>query len=382
MKKVTILALHLGFGGVEKSIASLANMLYKTKQYNVEIISVYKLYDKPSFEIASGVSITYLLDYGPNRKEFKEAILSKNIFKIFKEGIKGIKLLTLKYLKTKKAIKNINSDYIITTRYLHNKMVGKYANKNIIKIAEEHNNKLYDKKYTTNVIKSLKNIDYFAPVSKQLTQFYTSKLIKYNNHHTKVVYIPNSIGDVPVIESSSKNHNIISVGRLEKEKGMEDLVRMFAQILKDKKYADWTLSIIGDGSEMKNLKDLASSLNVQDKVIFTGFLEKASLEQEYIQSSIYVMLSYNESFGLVLVEAGSYAVPVLAYESAKGPQEIIQDGVNGYLIDGRNEDLMKSKLCQLMDNETLRYNMGQAGKKMALEYTNDEVTRKWVELLK
>ena len=59
MKKITILALHLGYGGVEKSIASVSNIL--VEKYDVEIISVYKLYDEPVFEIDKRVKITYLL---------------------------------------------------------------------------------------------------------------------------------------------------------------------------------------------------------------------------------------------------------------------------------------------------------------------------------
>ena len=59
LKKVTILALHLGFGGVEKSIASICNIL--ANKYDVEVISVYKLYEKPAFFIDDRVKITYLL---------------------------------------------------------------------------------------------------------------------------------------------------------------------------------------------------------------------------------------------------------------------------------------------------------------------------------
>lgn len=66
MKKITILALHLGTGGAEKAIASLANIL--SEQNEVEIISTYKTTEKPAFDINSKVKITYLLgDLRPNR---------------------------------------------------------------------------------------------------------------------------------------------------------------------------------------------------------------------------------------------------------------------------------------------------------------------------
>ncbi|HHW68900.1 MAG TPA: glycosyltransferase family 4 protein, partial [Tenericutes bacterium] len=100
MKKITIMALHLGYGGIEKAISSLANGL--SKNYKVEIVCVYKLYNKPAFLIDDKVDIKYLLNYGPNKKEIKEAIKSKNILKIVYEISKGFKTL---YLRKKLMIK-------------------------------------------------------------------------------------------------------------------------------------------------------------------------------------------------------------------------------------------------------------------------------------
>ena len=82
MKKITILALHLSTGGVEMAIANLSNIL--VKKYDVEIISTYRITDKPAFKIDERVKIKYLMtDLKPNPEEFKSAIKSKNILKIF-----------------------------------------------------------------------------------------------------------------------------------------------------------------------------------------------------------------------------------------------------------------------------------------------------------
>ena len=82
--KVTILALHLGYGGVEKSISSLSNILID--KYDVEIISVYKLYDKPAFYIDDRIKIKYLLEseLSPNKKEFNKSCASfvKSLYRI------------------------------------------------------------------------------------------------------------------------------------------------------------------------------------------------------------------------------------------------------------------------------------------------------------
>ena len=75
-KKIAILSLHLGYGGVEKAITSLANSLAKTNKYEIEIVSIYKLYEKPVFDINENVKVTYLLssNLSPNRKEWAEAL--------------------------------------------------------------------------------------------------------------------------------------------------------------------------------------------------------------------------------------------------------------------------------------------------------------------
>ena len=82
MKKISILSLHLGFGGIEKSVAALANIL--CTKYEVEIACTYKLYDNSSFYIDPKVKIKYLTDVVPNKKELKDAIKKKNIISIFK----------------------------------------------------------------------------------------------------------------------------------------------------------------------------------------------------------------------------------------------------------------------------------------------------------
>ncbi len=160
MKKITILALHLGYGGVEKAIATLSNIL--VDKYDVEIISVYRLYDEPAFYIDNRVKITYLLDsaLSPNKKEFKEALNLKNPIKIFKEGFKSTKILILKKNKMIEAIKKINSGIIISTRIEHNQLLSKFKNENIITIAQEHTHHNNDEQYISDLVNSCRNINY------------------------------------------------------------------------------------------------------------------------------------------------------------------------------------------------------------------------------
>ena len=130
MKKISILSLHLGYGGIEKCISALANAL--VNNYDVEILCVYNLYDKSVYDIDKKVKIKYLTDVVPNKNDFKLALKHKNIFKIIKEGIKSVKVLYLKKKCSIKAIKECNSDIIISTRDYFNKLSGKYAKQEVI----------------------------------------------------------------------------------------------------------------------------------------------------------------------------------------------------------------------------------------------------------
>ena len=208
MKKITILALHLNFGGVEKYISSLCKML--EEDYQIEIISTYKVLDKPAFNFSDKIKIKYLINDKPYKQEFKDSIKNKKIIPTIKYLFKNIYILMLKNIKNISAIKNIDSDIIITTRSFHNKLVWKYAKKNIVKIATEHNYHNNNNKYINNLVKSLKNLDYLIVVSKELQKFYQDKI-----GNTKCIYIPNVIDNIYDKPKFNTNHNLISVGRLE-----------------------------------------------------------------------------------------------------------------------------------------------------------------------
>ena len=336
--KVTIYALHLGYGGVEKNICEKANIL--SNIYDVEIISLYKLYDKPAFIVNPKVKIKYLTNVKPNRNEFKNAVKSKNIKSILKEGFYAVKVLYLKNSLITKSMIECNSKIIISTRAYFSLKLIKNNEYNNIKIAEEHIYHNNNSKYIKKLGFILKYVDYLMPSSDYLTDYYKSIYSKYD-YKIKTNKMPieraNKLCDL-------KKKNIISVGRLSKEKGFADLIEIFSNIESE----DWTLTIVGDGDEKENLEALIKDNNLEGKVILTGFLNKEELYKLYENSSLYVMTSFEESFGLVLVEASSFGLPLIAFDSAIGAKEIIQE--NGILVSNRDKSIMIKKIKKLMND--------------------------------
>ena len=371
-KKVTIFALHLGYGGVEKYLSSLCKML--KEDYEIEIVSTYKVLDKPAFEIPSKVKITYLINNKPNKEEFKNAVKNKQIIKIFIEGFKSLKILYLKRSRNIKAIRNTYSDYIITTRTFHNNLVGYYGYYDITKIATEHNFHNDDKKYIRSVVNSLKGFDYFAVVSNNLKEFYENKIGK-----TKCVYIPNVIDSLPSKKSDLKGNNIITIGRLSEEKGQKDLIDV-VNIVKEE-ISDIKLYLVGDGPLKENLEEYARELDLTKNIIFTGFLDKKGKEKYIMDSSIFVLPSYTESFGLVLIEAMSYGLPCIAFDSSDGAKELLKDDI-GVLIENRDKNLMAKEIINLINNKQKLNEYSKKEYKYCQRYLLSNVKNEWLNLLK
>lgn len=369
MSKITFIVLHLGFGGVEKAIANQANIL--CRHHEVEIISAYKLYDQPPFFIDPSVKVTYLMtDLKPNANEFKAAVHSLNPIRIFKEALIAIRVLRGRVSLMRKAISKCNTDVLISSRILYNGLLKYRPNPSIITIAQEHRHHDNDAKYITKLCDSVKNLDYFMPVSNELTQFYQGRL---NGNHVQCVYIPHNIDCWPQEVSPLTSKSIISVGRLSPEKGFVDLVKAFA--LFHQTHPDWDLHIVGDGDQRHAIEQKISNLNLKDYVKLHGYLAKEGVNELLHSSSIYAMASLSESFGIVLIEAQSHGLPCVAYNSARGATEIITNDVDGFLVPGRNPVIFAERLGTLADNIDLRHRLGSAGRQNSYAYNEDNVSQ-------
>ncbi len=373
MKKITILCLHLGYGGIEVAISNLANMLIDN--YDIEIVSNYNIYGKPFYKLDNRIKIKYLYNGGPNKKEFKSALKKLNIFKVIKEGFKSIKILYLKKKLMINYIEECDSDLIISTRVEITELLNKYYKGNGILISQEHAHHNNNQKYIDRVIKSLTNIDYFMPVSRKLTKFYEKKV----EGKTKVLYSPLCVDYIPERESKKENKNIVSIGRLSHEKGFLDLIDVFSLINKEDN--ECILHIIGDGEEKTKIEEKINELNLKDNVILYGYKDKEFIREKLNDMSLYLMTSYEESFGLVLLEAAAFGIPAIAFSSAEGATEIIKDDVSGYIVNNRNKEEMKEKALELLNDKQKLALFGHEARLNAEDYSYDSVKEKWLSII-
>ena len=370
MKKVTMLALHLNYGGIERFITNLANSI--SDNYDVEIVSTYKLLNKPFFNLNDNITVKYLItDLNPNKNLIKKYMKEIRFIKLIKELVTSVKILHYKKSRMINYIKNCDSDIIISTRDIHNKWLGKYGKDSVLKIGSEHND-IDSLKYVKSIANTAKNLDYFVVVSKKMVNDYK----KYLN--IPVIYIPNSIEELPNSFSKLNTNNIISVGRLESVKGYVDLIDIMNIVLK--KNHNIILNIAGDGSQYELLKNKVNDLGLQNNIKLLGYKNSNELSKLYNESSVYVMTSFSESFGIVLLEAQSHKLPCTAFDSAAGAKELIHNDIDGYLIKNRDKEEMANKIIDLINDKDKRVELGENALDNSKKYLSNNIKQKWVDI--
>ena len=366
MRKVSILTLSLGYGGIEKSAVSLANLL--SKNNDVTIVSAYEI-DKPVYDIERSVKILYLKkDLKPNDK-VKESFRRHKYITYIKELLCERKVQRQKKKLMIDYIKKTDSDVIISTRNLYNLWLCKYGKKNVKKIGLDQHD-FTDNKYVKKVLKYSKNLDYFVTVSEEQTSFYK----QYFND--KVVYIPNFL-EHSTFTSPLTEKRILFVGVLSKEKGIYDLIDVFKKV--NQKHQDWVLDIVGGGTEYNNLLKKIEKENLN--INLHGFKSQNYVERLYLNTSIYVMTSSKEVFNYTMLEAFSYGIPCVAFDRSIGCKSIISDNYDGYLVKYSDKDKMVRRINELIENRNRRIVMGRNACKKLLKYNKNEIKEKWEEII-
>ena len=167
--------------------------------------------------------------------------------------------------------------------------------------------------------------------------------------------------------SDCVNKRAIFVGRLVEQKGLPDLIEIWRIV--NSRYPDWQLDVFGNG-EMESIPDIKLFVHPPTKNIM----------EEYMNSSMLLMTSVYEPFGLVLPEAMSCGLPVVAFDCPYGPVDIITHESNGFLVQGRDINHYADFVCQLIESPGLRQTMGTAGVKASQRYQADKIMPQWKDL--
>jgi len=149
-----------------------------------------------------------------------------------------------------------------------------------------------------------------------------------------------------------------------KEKGVWDVLEAISLVTKD--YEQVLFVLVGGGKEEKAMKQFCHIKRLGKFVKFTGHLFNEVLINVFLSSDIFILPTYSEGFPLVILEAMAAGLPVISTPIRAIP-DIIEDGVNGFLIEPRNPAALAEKIIQLIEDKTLLKTMGENNKKKVKE---------------
>jgi glycosyltransferase involved in cell wall biosynthesis len=299
--------------------------------------------------------------------------------------IKGNKLLQISQYKNQiqDYINLTTPDIIIICDFGLRAFSLAYILKTNIPIVFEAHGSRYNelKKYNLNAISSLsrklkywyrnfcaKKFNAFVALSKQGLQEWN-----LNNGYI----IPNVINCDTNLQSDLSSKKILVISRQSYEKGLDRLLLVWKLI--SKKHPDWKLEIYGSKNQDLGLENLITEYNIKSSISIHKPVK--DIQKKYLESAIYLMTSRSEAFPMVLLEAMSFGLPVVAYDCPIGPRAIITNNINGFLIKDGNEQAFADKVSELIENIELRNRIGTNAKDSMNEYNIDIIMKKWNELL-
>ena len=167
------------------------------------------------------------------------------------------------------------------------------------------------------------------------------------------------------------------MGRLNyKVKGLDLLAESIAEL--EKRTQDFKVVVVGDGEGKEQFLKYAESLKVRSKIEMIG--NTKDVEQYYQMARVCVVPSRVEGFGLVVTEAFEAGVPVIAFDS-NGPSELIEDGMNGYVVERYNVNLFAEKIYSLLMDENMCKVMGHNALVKSAYFSETFIGNEWCTML-
>lgn len=375
MKIVYFLKNITAKGGIERVVINKANYLAR-HGHDVTIVSIRTPSAHPFFTIEPRVKLRSLhCDHF-----FRSGLLRKlDFFSSHKKQFAA---------KAREILQQIQPDVSIAmsndmSRHLH------LAGDSSIKVLEHH----FAKNKSAQFMYLLEKSSLGRAVAR-LYQYKMYNLIKRYRHFVvlteedreawgdlpNIHVIPNAISFSPTARSPLDSNRVIALGRITPQKDFKALIDIWQRLKQCQPSPGWRLSIFGDnsGKEAAKLLDLSKKLNILGSVEIRSPTQ--DVEKELLGSSILAMTSRYEGFGMVLIEAMSCGVPVLAFACKSGPRDIIRDGEDGFLIPVGNKAMFIQKLTLLINDPELLHRMGEAAARNVQRFSEEMVMARWITL--
>ena len=376
-------------GGIQRVIPNVINEM--TKQHDITIIMPYSKNDSNIFGLDNNISLVNLNDFPKHNKYTIDGAVSLGVWKLNKRygflnnefGSKILGKLMFSAKQQESLVSYINENkfdiVVALTDYysLLLSVIAPYLNAKTI--GWQHNT--YDSYFLMknrnsygqeNLFKKMmRNLDHLIV----LTDADKEKYSKEFNVPTSTLYNPVSYA---ISQDSPKQENpLIFVGRLyQYQKGIDYLIDIIEEIKKYKPTIQ--IVLVGDGPDHQHIYDDVKNRGLQDNVRFAGM--SSNVSSYYEKASVFLHTSRYEGFGVVLIEAMAFGIPVVAFHN-NGPDEIITDGTDGFLIDKYDISNFAKKVIELLDDREEFNRVSCNAKKRVEAFLPRKVTEKFVKIL-
>lgn len=360
-------------GGIERVVTCKANYFAETYGYDVTIIVTEGRGNDSFFYLSDKVKvINYELDF----EELWKLPFWKKILSYIQKQYKFKKLLKADLLR-------IRPDFTVSTLRREINFLTKIKDGSS-KVGELHVNRanfrnfeagdsnfvkqLFAKFWMRSLVKHLKALDQFVVLTES-ERFAWPEL-------SNVSVIPDPLSFQVKELSSLKRKRVVSVGRYVYQKGVDLLLQAWAKV--ESKYPDWELVYYGQGERQPFLLK-AKELGLDFRRCHLNE-NTSDVQRELMDSSVFVLSSRFEGFGMVLVEAMACGLPVVSFNCKSGPSEIVSDGESGFLVPVGDVEGLAEKLSLLMASQEERARVGRNAFYLSSKYDITEVSKLWIGL--
>lgn len=354
------------WGGIERILVEKMNYLSKVYGYDVYMLTSDQ----------GNHPIPYHLEDNVHFEDLNIRFHQQYQYSFLQRLWVARKLKRLYEKRLTERVRQIRPDIIICTTADHINSLGKLKG-SIPLVVESHSiclrtienghNWLRNKWYRFHYQKALSKADVLVALTE-------GDAAEWRKLHSHVVVIPNMVHMNDGAVSTLENKKVIFVGRFDYQKRPMEMIHIWEKI--HLQHPDWQLDIYGEGEQQQELENKARSLGMN--IVIHPPTE--DIFECYRISSILVSTSLFEPFGLVIPEAMSCGLPVVAYDCPYGPADIINDGLDGYLIKDNNIDVFIFRLCQLIEDEELRVKMAKNGVLSSQRYRADLIMPQWIKI--
>ncbi|MBQ9275539.1 MAG: glycosyltransferase [Succinivibrio sp.] len=171
--------------------------------------------------------------------------------------------------------------------------------------------------------------------------------------------------------------SIIMVGRLDGGKQPNLALQAFAEVAKA--VPDASLHFLGKGPDEQSLRQQAAALNLTERVVFHGFV--SDLSSVYRQAALMFLCSRSEGFSLVILEALSYGCPCVSFDCRYGPDTMITDDLNGYLVPPGDTAALAQKAIAILKDNALRDKLSAGALESLEKFSPPSVASRWADFL-